>query len=282
MISDWMPKPATSKPIYDSARRPHPFLEEWMEAYRYRDLIFHWALRNLKVRYKRSVLGILWTLLEPLMIMVVLTVVFSQGFRVNIYHYPVYILIGITLWDFFRRSTTKMMDEIIASESLARRIYVPRTVFSFASLLTYLISWAIAMIPLFGIMLVLHHSFSWAMLTLPLGLFIVALFALGMGMMVSTFAAFFHDISLMYQVILMTWMYATPIIYPLEIVPERFQTLIRLNPMTPMVFLVRDPIYSGKLPGISTWLVSIGWSLLAVFIGWWSYTHWRDRIDYRF
>ena len=273
--------PETPRPVYDSAARPHPFIEEWLEVYRYRDLVVQWALRNLKVRYKRSVLGILWTLLEPLMIMIILTLVFSKGFRINIPHYPVYILIGLTLWDFFRRSTVKMMEEIIATETLARRIYIPRSVFSLAAMLTYLISWAVALIPLFAIMLLLGHRFSWALVVLPAGLLCTALFALGVGMIVSTMAAFFHDISLMYQVVLTAWMYATPIIYPLDIVPPKFRFIIELNPLTHLVALVRDPVYAGAWPSLMTWAVSLGWGLTVLIGGWWVYTHWRDEIDYR-
>jgi ABC-type polysaccharide/polyol phosphate export permease len=282
------PAPASGEAaVYDSARRPHPFIEEALELFRHRELAVQWSLRTIKLRYKRSVLGVLWTLLEPLLLMIILTVVFSAMFRMDVPHYPVYVLTGLSFFDFVRRSTTAMVDEILASQSLARRIHVPRSAFALASILTYLINWLLALIPLAGVMLIFRHPFSPGLLTLPAAMALTAIFALGVGLLVATLAAFFDDINLTYQVLVTAWMYATPIIYPLSIVEPELRRLLLFNPLVPLLELVRVPIYDAGLPGGAavasgaSWLAGLALATGALLAGWWCFTRWRDAFDYR-
>ena len=272
---------AVERPVYDSARRPHPFLEELLEAYRYRDLVLQWSLRNIRLRYKRSVLGVLWTLLQPLMLMTILTVVFSAAFRFPIAHYPIYLLAGLILFDFLSRSTLQITEEIVNSQSLAKRIHVPRSAFAVASIITFGVNWLIALIPLLGIMLFLRHTISWSLLSVPLGMALTALFALGIGLIVATLGAFFHDVHLTYQVLLTAWFYATPIIYPLDIVPVRLQGLFRLNPLLYLCDVVRMPVYEARLASLEAWLISLAVSIATALLGWWIFTHWRNAFDYQ-
>jgi len=267
--------------LYDSARRPRPFYEELLELIQFRELVFLWAGRNIKLRYKRSVLGILWTLLEPLMLMTILTVVFSTIFRFRLENYPVYLLSGLLLFDFFSRSTLQIVEEIVSSEGLASRVHVPRTVFAVATILSYFFSWLIALIPLIVIMLVLDHPLSWALVTVPVGMVLTGLFALGVGLLVATLGASFHDVKLTYQVLLTAWLYATPIIYPLDIVPESYRQLFLLNPLLYFCSIVRDPVYLGQPAAATSWLVALGASLGMAVLGWWVFTTRRNMLDYR-
>jgi len=267
--------------VYDSLQRPHPFLEEIFELWRFRELVFLWAGRNIKLRYKRSVLGILWTLIEPLMLMTILSVVFSTLFRIQLEHYPIYLLSGLLLFDFFSRSTLQIVEEIVASQGLASRVYVPRTVFAVATILSYLVSWLIALIPLLVIMLVLRHPVTPAFTTIPIGMALTALFALGIGLGVATLGASFHDVKLTYQVLLTAWMYATPIIYPLDIVPESFRRFFLLNPLVYLSQMVRDPAYFGQVAPLTTWLLALAISLATAALGWWIFTSRRSVLDYR-
>jgi ABC-type polysaccharide/polyol phosphate export permease len=274
--------PASLPPkVYDSDRRPHPFVEEWVELYRYRDLVSLWTVRNLTLRYKRSVLGVLWTLLEPLMLMIILTIVFSQLFRFSVPNYPIYVLSGLLLFDFFSRSTIQMVDEIIASQNLAQRIHLPRSSFAMASILSYLANWAIALVPLVAIMLILRHEFSWALLAVPAAMGLTALFALGVGLVVATLGVHFHDFKITYNVLLSAWFYATPIIYPLEIIPEAGQKLFALNPIVHLLALFRSPIYEGRFPSAAEWLIGAALAFGLGGTGWWIFTRWRKAFDYR-
>ncbi len=272
-------RPAAA-PVYDSAAQPHPFVEEWRELYRYRDLVAQWSGRNLKLRYKRSALGVVWTLLEPLMLMVILTVVFSTVFQ-PLEDFPVYLLAGLILFDFVSRSTLQIVEEIIASQSLAQRIYVPRSAFAVAAIATYLTNWAIAQLPLFGIMVFLGRPLSAALLTLPVGMLLVAGFALGVGLIVATLGAFFHDVRLTYQVLLTAWFYATPIIYPLDIVPAALRPFFEANPLTLFCRLIRDPVYTGAAAPLGVWGTATLCSLGTLLLGWWTFTRWRNAFGYR-
>ncbi len=122
-----------SEEIYDSANRRHPLIEELLALIKYRDLIYQFTSRTLKARYKRSVLGVVWTMLNPLLMMVVLTLVFSAYFKSNIEHYPVYVLSGLMAWNFFSATTQAAMGEMVWSGALLNRIYVPKSVFAFSA-----------------------------------------------------------------------------------------------------------------------------------------------------
>jgi ABC-2 type transport system permease protein len=269
--------------VYDSAKRPHPAVEEVQELLRFWDLVLQWSRRNIKLRYKRSILGVLWTLLEPLMLMTILTIVFSNVFRFDglDYPFPLYILSGLLLFDFFNRSTLQIVEETVASLGLASRIYVPRSAFAVATVLTYLVNWGIALIPLVAIMMVLRQPVSWALLTIPFGMVLSSLFALGVGLLVATLGAFFHDVKLTYQVLLTGWFYATPIIYPLEIVPTQFEKYFLLNPLLHLVALVREPVIFARVAPLENWLAAGGFSLAALAVGWWVFTTQRSVFDYR-
>ncbi len=267
--------------IYDSARRPHPFVEEAVELWRFRDLIALWTRRNIMLRYKRSALGMLWALLEPLVLMTILSVVFSSIFRFDIRNYPIYLLPGLMLWDFFRRSSLQIIGDTMATQSLAERIHLPRSCFAVAAVLSYLFHWVISLLPIFAIMLILGHPFTWSLLILPVAMAPVVLFALGVGLVVATLGATFYDIQLTYQVGLTAWMYATPIIYPLEIVAERFQPYFRLNPMYHFCELFRRPIFEGQLASAESWLMAVLCGGVMALGGWWAFTRWRNVFDYR-
>lgn len=269
-----------SMPIYDSARRRSPFVEELQELWRFRELVIRWASRNIKLRYKRSVLGILWTLIEPLMLMIILTVVFSTLFRFQLERYPIYLLSGLLLFDFFSRTTLQIIEETVASQGLASRVYVPRTVFAVATVLTYLTNWTIALLPLLAIMLILGQPLSWALVTLPAGMLLTSLFALGVGLIVATLGASFHDFKLTYQVLLTAWLYATPIIYPLEIVPERFLPFFKLNPLLYFCSTVRDPAFLSTPAPATVWLIASLIGIGTAVLGWWVFTTRRSVFDY--
>jgi ABC-2 type transport system permease protein len=206
-------------------------------------------------------------MLNPLLMMVVLTVVFSQIFRFSVEHYPVYILCGIVIWNFFSGSTSGAMGEMLWSGELLTRIYVPKSIFTVSSIGTGLLNLLLSLIPLFLISIALGVPITPALLLTPLAVLIVTGFALGMGLLLSTITVFFADMLPVYEVILRIWFYATPIIYPLEIVPERLLWLIKLNPMYYMVELFRQPLLNGTVPELNYWLIAAGSALISLIVG---------------
>lgn len=270
-----------STEVYDSARRPHPLVEELRALVQYKDLVLQSISRAIKTRYKRSALGVLWTMLNPLLMMIVLTVVFSNIFRFSVENYPVYILSGIVLWNFFSSSTSGAMSEMLWSGQLLSRIYVPKSLFAVSSVGTGLVNLLLSLIPLALIAIVIGVKISPAVLVIPFSILIITIFALGIGLILSTISVFFADMLPIYEVLLMIWFYATPVIYPTEIIPDNFRWLVMLNPMVYMVQIFRQPILEGTLPEPIVWLITIVSALTAVIIGSLVFTSKSNEYAYR-
>ena len=248
---------------------------------RYRDLLRQLVARNIKVRYKRSVLGVAWSILSPLLTMVVLSLVFSTLFRTTAPNYPVYLFPGLLVWNFFAQTTSMMAAEVVGGADFWRRIYTPRTIFCVATVLTGLVHLALAMVPLAALMLVFHASFGPSLIVVPFAAACAAMFALGIGLVVSSLARYFADVVDLYQVVLTAWMYFTPVIYPRDIVPERYRWLFNLNPMTYVVEGFRTPIYAGVFPSQHMLLADGAVALMTLVAGWWLFTRMADDLPYQ-
>lgn len=268
-------------PVYDSDRNASPFIQELLELYRYRELIALFVSRNLKVRYKRSFLGVAWTMLNPLLMMAIMTLIFSTLFRFTLPNYPVYVLSGFIFWTFFSQTTSFAMSELVWGGALLTRIYVPRGVFAATALGTCMVNLLLSLVPLFGIMLVMGAPFKATLLFLPVGLLLLAMFSLGIGLFLSTLAVFFVDVLEMYQVVLMAWMYFTPIIYPLDIIPAAYQWVFLLNPMYYFLEVFRLPLYEGRLPSLEILGLTAIMAIAALLVGWWVFTRKVDEFAYR-
>lgn len=268
-------------PVYDSALTGNPALSELKDLWRYRDLLFQLIARNIKTRYKRSVLGVLWTMLNPLLMMLVLTFVFSNVFRFQQPHYSAYALAGLALWNFFAQTTTGAMSELIWGGQLMHRIYIPRSIFAVSALGTSLVNLLLTLIPLFAIMVATGVPLRPALFILPLPILLTAMFALGVALVLSRVAAYFADVLEMYQIFLMAWMYLTPIIYPKEIIPERFLWLFNLNPMYHLIEIFRAPLLIGWLAGPNTVLASVTAAFVTLAFGWWYFSRKADELAYR-
>jgi ABC-type polysaccharide/polyol phosphate export permease len=267
--------------VYDSARRPPAFWEELKALWAYRDLIRQLVARDIKVRYKRSALGVAWTMLNPLMMMVVLTLVFSHLFRFDLPNYPVYLLSGTLLWNFFAQTTTLATQQLVWGGALLNRIYVPRTVFAVSALGTGLVNLTLALIPLGLIMLATGAPFHPALVFLPAAVLLAAAFTLGVSLLLSSAAAVFPDIIEMYQVILTAWYFLTPVFYPAKILPPEYGFWLTLNPMHHLVSAFRGPVYAGEFLSAGGFLVTAGLALGALGLGWLIFTARADKIVYR-
>ncbi len=273
-------QPAES-PIYDSALLKNPGISEVKEMFRYRDLLWQLVSRNIKTRYKRSVLGILWTMLNPLLMMMVLTFVFSNLFKFQLPHYATYALAGLALWNFFAQTTTGAMSELIWGGNLMHRIYLPRSIFALSALGTSLVNLLLTLIPLFLVMFITGTPIRPALLILPLPILLTAMFALGVALTLSRVAAYFADVLEMYQILLTAWMYLTPIIYPKEILPPHLRWLFNLNPMYHLMEIFRAPLLIGWLAGPKTVLASFVAAVVALAFGWWYFSRKADELAYR-
>ena len=268
--------------VYDSASQGSPAVEELLSLLKYRYLIVQLVRRDILTRYKRSALGVAWTMLNPLGTMLILTIVFSQAFGGSQKGYAAYVLSGLIAWNFFAQSTNAATLHLVWGGSLLKKIYIPRTSFAVSATGTGLINLLLSLIPLVLVMLIIRVPIRWTIVFLPIPILFLTMFALGIGLLVSTMAIYYADIAEMYQILLTAWMYLSPVIYSPEILPEAYrQWITLLNPMYYLIELFRMPIYYGQVPDIGLLLVSAGISIFTLIIGWIFFTSKSDEFAYR-
>ena len=267
--------------IYDSAEQGHQALDELRQCFRYRNLLAQLVRRDITSRYKRSVFGVAWTLLNPLGMMLILTIVFSQLFG-TIKGYPAYVLSGLMVWTFFAQASTAAMVNLVWGGGLLNRIYIPRPSFAIAAIGTGIINLVLTMIPLLLVMIITGVPIRLSILFAPVPILLVACFALGLGLLLSTIAIYFPDVSEMYQIGLTAWMYLTPIIYPESALPQKYAYLItHLNPMYYMVRLFRILFYEGRIPSAVEFWPAVLIAVVTLGVGWYVFTKKADEFAYR-
>ncbi len=269
-----------TKPVYDSAANASPALTEIQELKHYRYLLKQLVRRDIVARYKRSALGVAWTMLNPLGTMLIMTFVFSNLFK-SVQSYPVYILSGLIAWNFFAQGTNAAMSGLVWGGSLMQRIYLPRTIFGVSAIGTALVNLLLSIIPLLLVMVITQTTIHLTFLFLPISILLLTAFALGFGLLLSALAIFFPDVAEMYQILLMAWMYLTPVIYPEEIIPAQFLTIYRINPMYWMLKMFRMPVYEGVIPSLQDLWPALAWSVGMLIVGWLFFTSRSDEYAYR-
>ena len=237
------------------------------DTYRYRELIWALAMKELKVRYKRSVLGFTWALLNPALLMLVLTVVFSTIMRFAIPHYAVFLLCVLLPWTFFSQALSYAVDSVVSSGELIKKVSVPKQVFPMAAVVSNLINLALSLIPLALLVPIMRHPFYWTWLYLPVPVLSLFIFTLGVSFLFATANVYYRDVAHIIQVLLQAWFYFTPIIYSLDMIPVRFQWLFKLNPLIYVVNGFRLAVYYGQLPRPQSVLASFVCSFAALIVG---------------
>lgn len=268
-------------PVYDSAARGFLIVEEMRELFRFREFLRLVILHSVAKRYKRSVLGVVWTLLNPLATMAVLTLVFSTAFGSSLQRYPVYLLSGIIFWQFFSQTTVQATHSLVWGSSLLKRIYVPRSVFVVAAAGGGLVNLIVSVMMLIVIMAILRQPFYATWWFLPIAVLLLAMFTLGVGLFVSALAVQFTDVVDMYQMAIQILFWFTPIMYPKIVLPAEYAWMVNLNPLYHLLELFRAPLYNGWLPGPNTMAAAAGVAVMSLLVGWLFFIWRADRIVYR-
>ncbi len=216
---------------------------------RYRDLLRELVRRDIKLKYRRSFLGYLWSVLNPLLTMLVLVLVFSSFFRFDIENFPVYLLTGQTLFAFFTESTSMAISSITGSAALLKKTYVPKYIFTVSRVASSLVTFLFSLAALVLVMLVTRVALTWYILLFPLVLMQLFVFSLGIGLLLAAVSVFFRDIQHLWGVATTAWMYLTPLFYPASVWPEALAPWIKaLNPMYQYVEQFRSVVLYGRLP----------------------------------
>jgi lipopolysaccharide transport system permease protein len=243
----------------------------------YRELIRNLVIRDLKVRYKNSALGVLWSLLNPLLMTLVFTVVFTLMIPSDIPNYPVFFLCGYLPWSFLSASLTGGTGSIVNNSSLIKKVYFPREILPLAEVLSNLVHFLVALVVLFAVIFISDVRLTPAVLTLPLIILAQLMFLLGLVLLLSTANVFFRDTQHILQIILLAWFFLTPIFYPITILPKSAEILgltvdiqlwaRRLNPMASLIAAYQDALYYGHLTGLDFFLRTFVTCLAVLVVG---------------
>jgi ABC-type polysaccharide/polyol phosphate export permease len=266
---------------YDSQQRASPILEEFVALLRYRDFIGQLILKGVKTRYKRSLFGVAWTMLYPLLTMSVLTLVFSGIFKSSRSDYALYVLSGLIVWNFFSQSTTSAAGDLLWSGGIVGKVNVPKSAFAVSALGIGLVNLFLALIVYTLIALVLGYTIGPSSVLLPIPILLLCLFTLGVGLTVSAAAVYFPDVLPTYEILLMAWLYLTPVIYPVELVPSGVRNVLRFNPLYHLTEAFRAILLEGTLPDSETVLAGGLAAVLSVVAGWWIFTRKARDLAYR-
>lgn len=238
------------------------------ELYDYRQMIFSLVRKDLRGRYKGSVLGFLWTFINPLLQLLVYTIVFSYILPNNIDKYYLYLFVGLIPWIFFSASVTGGSSSIVAQKDLIKKIYFPREVIPISYVTSCFVNMLLCFIVIFAVIIISGTGINFlALLCLPVIMIVEYILALGMALLTSAITVYFRDLEHILGIFTMAWMYMTPIMYEKSIVPENLLPLFNLNPMTHVIECYRAVLYSGEIPDLTSLVSSCGLGIFFLMLG---------------
>lgn len=241
------------------------------------NLLRELVVRDIKKKYRRSILGVLWSMLNPLLIMLIMSVVFSHLFRFEIQNFLLYLITGQVLFSFYAEATNFSMGAIIDNGGLIKKIYVPKYLFVISRVLSSLVNLIFTMPAVIIIILITNNAISWKIFLSLFVVILLFLFCLGVGLILSTIAVFFRDMFHLYTVILTALSYATPIFYPITIIPERYRFLLEFNPLVYYLQSFREIIYYDSIPTMYTISMCVIISCITLAIGFYFFRKKEDK-----
>lgn len=233
----------------------------------YRELIHNLTVKEFKIRYKTAVLGFLWALLNPIIMMLIFAAVFSFFIKLGIENYPIFLLIALLPWYFFSQSLSVATTSMGDNANLIKKVSFPRESIPLSIVLSNLINFLLSLIILFAFMLIFKVKITILAFLLPAVILIQVILVLGVSLIASTLHIFYRDTKYIVELLLLCGFYLTPIFYPLSFVPQKFQKIYLLNPMAGIVTMYRDLLLNGSLPNTAVFVSSIFFSLLLFVIG---------------
>lgn len=261
----------------------------WANFKKYKFLMMQLITRDFKVKYKRSVLGVVWSLLYPVLMMIVMAIVFSQMFRFKVegINYLVYLMTGIIMFNYFSEATNNAMTSVVSNFALISKVYIPKYIFPIAKCLFIGINFILTLIPWIGLIILTQFgvgtypaSINWYYLIIPYIFFCMFMFTIGIGMMLSCVSVFLRDVFYIYGIILTIWNYFTPVFYSIEILPEKLQSVFQFNPLYQFITAVRSIVLYGQRPSFTTLIIITLIGFGAMVIGSYIFKKNQDKYIY--
>jgi ABC-2 type transport system permease protein len=230
--------------------KSRPFgIRQWLdEVIAYSELLGNLIVRDLKTKYRGSFFGIFWSLLNPLLLMLVYTLVFSVIVRVNIHPYAIFLLTGLVPWNAFAMSLTAATNSVLDNAGIVRKIYFPLQILPLAAVLANSINFGISLGLLAVLTLIFHASFGPAMLLLPLLILFQIFFTYGLGSLLAAAQVYFRDVQYFLGILLTAWFFLTPVVYSIDLVPAKLQKFLAINPMAWNITSFQDVWFYGRMP----------------------------------
>lgn len=256
-------------------------IRSYRELYQYREVLFNFASQELKVKYKGSFLGFLWSLLNPLLTMSVTSIIFANILRFELNDFVVFVFSGLLPWGFIAGSLEGSSNSIINAEGYIKKVYLPKMIFPVSNVISNFINMFFSMCALFLILCFMGYNPKSALYFLPISLIITFLMTIGFGLILSTLTVFFRDMKYIVGVILSALYYLTAILFPIDVVPEPYSLFIQYNPFYYFVMLFREPIYYGNLPSLNTISICLGITIVTLIFGTLMFNKNQDKFVYR-
>lgn len=234
---------------------------------KFKPLLGELVARDIKIKYRRSVLGVLWTLLNPLCMMIILSVVFSNLFKFDIENFPLYILSGQVIFNFYSDATSGAMSAIIGSAALIKKVYVPKYLFVLSRVFSSTINLMASFTAMLIVMVATRTELHWTAFLFPIPLILLVLFSLGIGLILSAVTVKFRDIIHLYGIFVTGLLYLTPVIYPMSILPDWLYKVVMLNPLTNILMMFRDVMLNNSMFSLSSFLIALVEACLSLGIG---------------
>lgn len=250
---------------------------------RYQYLLAQLVSRDFKIKYKRSVLGVLWSVLHPLFMMMIMTIVFQNLFKMTTsgtMNYPVYIISGVVLFNFFTESTNFAMVSITGNFSLITKVKIPKAIFPISKTISSCVNLFFSLIALYTVIFVTGETVTWHHIWLIYDLFCLLLFAMGIGFVLAALNVFFRDMEYLYNLLTLAWTYMTPLFYDISIVGDKLIQIFRANPMYQYISFARNVILYHKTPTIQQFIIVFVFGVLALVIGFEFFRRTQKRFIY--
>ncbi len=247
------------------------------ELYDYRNLIWVLAWVEFKQRYKNSVLGYFWSLLEPLLMFAVLYIVFSNLMRVQVEHYQLFLLQGIIMWSFFTRSTSASLMAIAGKAQLVKKVYFPRDILVISCCITALLMSIFESIVFLAFLLFFRIPLSMNIAYLPIIIFLFFMISLGTSLVLAALNVYYRDIQYIWALVLQIGFFATPVIFPLSVFPPYLLKVLSYNPLAQVIFLARDVTLYSKVPNMASFLFVVFIAVVMLAFGYVIFTRLEPR-----
>lgn len=250
---------------------------------RYKYLLQQLVARDFKVKYKRSVLGVLWSILHPLFMMMIMTLVFQNLFKMTTtgsMNYPVYIISGLVVFNYFNEATGYAQNSIIGNFSLITKVHIPKSIFPISKTITSCVNLFFSLIALYAVIIATKEKITWHHIFLLYDFSCLFLFTLGVGFILAAMTVFFRDMIYLYNLLTLAWTYMTPVFYDISIIGEDLLPLFRANPMYQYITYARNIILYHRIPTIQQTVIILAYGIIVLIIGFLYFRSQQKRFIY--